>query len=673
MRRIFTILLWVALFPVLLQAQYTTPNQQFHIPPFNAAGWNSLINSNFTSLDNIFSGITPTIWKPRLSAGNPMIITDASGNPLFKVDPSTSPATVTVYGNLVCTGTNCGGNGGAGGTIISVPTFSLASGTYTTTQTLTLTSAGNTISWCTTSSGSCTPNTAYTTTISVNATEMLCANASNGGASSTTICQAYTIGSSGTQGGGAGTDPGTNIGTVARNVVLSTGAVGYKTCYVGGSVCSGGVGSQAPSSTPQRTAGLNTPSASSGTSNAVESMSLSTAAAQPTFTSALWTTSGGGAGTDSTSTNWYRDFYVKTNFPTGHTHFEFDTYAFDDGWDWMWGTQCNNTSNLIQYTNQNSSWVTLQIPCSTLYDGNYHHIKQTMHRDLVGSNNCANSTAPCQWWDTIVIDGTVYAMGKSFPATTSSWTGSGGQIQFDTEPVTASGGSPATAQAYVDTDTVEAGSAPSGTTGVGNNGGTTAGTGELDSFNFDSGTLASMGLTIGAGTPAIESTVSHSSPNGIGFPANANSYVIDTLSGPAMGIYSRQYIQIGSLGSNASGFLRYYHSGAEMFSFFFNASNGYPTVFDQANSTSYTLQATSPAVGSVHLYETYVKVSATAGQIIAKIDGTVVYTGPTNINTGTTTVDTVWFGSIGATAPAGWGVIYQDNVDFSAVGWIGPI
>jgi hypothetical protein len=78
-------------------------------------------------------------------------------------------------------------------------------------------------------------------------------------------------------------------------------------------------------------------------------------------------------------------------------------------------------------------------------------------------------------------------------------------------------------------------------------------------------------------------------------------------------------------------------------------------------------------MGAIHLIETFTKISPTAGQIIVKIDGTTVYTSATNLNTGNTAVDTAWFGQIGNTAPVGWGDTYMDNVDFSAVTWIGPI
>ena len=668
MRRRISTLLWLLLMSTAALAQNTTTNLQLNTPPFNASGWNTLINQNFTTLDNVFAGITPSIWHPSLRSGGSFVITDALGNPVFSVSDT---GVVQVYGSLKCTGSPCG-NGATGVTL--PPTFSLASGTYTTAQALTLASTGNTVSWCTTATGSCNPNTTYTGTITVNATETVCANAQNGTTGySATLCTAYTINTGGGGGGGGGTagDPGTNIGTVARTGLMTDGSIAFKTCYVGSSVCSGGVGTLAPSSTPQSTFGLSTPNASTGTAGAVASFSLSTAHPAGSFTDALWTTTGGGLGADTTSTNWARDFYIKVNFPAGHTHVEFDTYDFAGGWDWMWGTQCNSTSKLIQYDNQTNGWVNTQIPCSALFDGNWHHIEQTFHKDLAAQHNCAAMSAPCEWWDTLTFDGTTYAIGKSLPATTTTWTGSGGQWQLDTSPTTASSGSPATAQIYVDTDRVSAGDAGDGNSNPGGNGGNTAGTGELDSFNFDSGTPTGAGLTV-VGAATTSTSNFHSSPNSAQFIAG-NNYFIDQLSTPTNVLYTRQYVYFSSVGTNSNGFLRLYHGGADMINFFLSASTGNPTYFDVASNASVAIQGTPFPMNAVHMVETYTKISSTAGQIIVKIDGTTVYTSANTLNTGTQTIDTVWFGQVGNVAPSGWGTTYMDNVDFSATGWIGPI
>jgi YD repeat-containing protein len=199
-----------------------------------------------------------------------------------------------------------------------------------------------------------------------------------------------------------------------------------------------------------------------------------------------------------------------------------------------------------------------------------------------------------------------------------------------------------------------------------------SGTGELGSFNFD-GSNPTSGL-VATGAPAISTLNSHTPPNSLSFPAG-NNYEVYTLPSATSVLYTRQYMDISSIGSNSHGFLRLYHGGSELMSIFLNATDAHPSYYNQAAGTTTTMSSTAFPTGSVHLVELYVKMSATAGQVICKIDGTTDYTSAATLNTGTSTIDTVWFGQIGntATPPVGWGTTYMDNVDFSAINWIGPI
>lgn len=495
--------------------------------------------------------------------------------------------------------------------------------------------------------------------------------------------------------GGGGTSGGTTawddgIGTVTRTGSMSDGSISIKTCYVGGTVCSGGVGNNPPASTPTKLAGQATPNAGTGTSNAVAVYTLSTiypkvgtcyTSASPNtlvsssqcYTEALWTTAGGGLGADTTSTNWARDFWVKANFAAGTTHIEFDTYNFSGTWDYMFGTQCEYSKYIIQIDNQSNGWVDTSVPCGVLYDGNWHHVQQTGHLDLAANKNCAANTAPCEYWDDIWIDSKLYVLGQKLPATTSTWTGSGGQIQLDMAPNSASSGTPATDVLYVDSDTVTFGSAETtGTTNPGGNGGTqTAGTGELGSFNFDSSNPTS-GL-VAVGSPAISTSNYHSAPNSMSFPTG-NNYFTYALPTQHNVIYTRQYIYISSQGSTALSFLRFYggtSGGQELFVWYLS-TGGVITAFDQTtNSSIGSSFVLTP--GTPHLVETYTKIDPSAGQVIVKVDGTVQYTSAATLNTGSTPISYVWFGAFGSTAPVGYGTTYEDNVDFSAVNWVGPI
>jgi hypothetical protein len=78
----------------------------------------------------------------------------------------------------------------------ATPSFSLAAGTYVMPQNLTLTdsTSGSTIFWCSVTSGSCTPKTKYTGVIDIDpsTTETVCAFATaHAYNQSATLCKAY--------------------------------------------------------------------------------------------------------------------------------------------------------------------------------------------------------------------------------------------------------------------------------------------------------------------------------------------------------------------------------------------------------------------------------------------------------------------------------------------------
>jgi hypothetical protein len=301
------------------------------------------------------------------------------------------------------------------------------------------------------------------------------------------------------------------------------------------------------------------------------------------------------------------------------------------------------------------------------YDGNYHHFEMTLSRTLAADRSCGGGTAPCATWNTMTIDGKSYAVNVTMPATSSSWTGSGWQFQIDGSPTTASSGSPAVYDLWVDSAQFIAGTAASGGS-PGGGGTSTAGTGDLDTFNFDGGTTTPAGLTA-VGSPAIVTTQSHSAPNSAHFPSGLN-YFTNTIN-PVSSIYSRQYIYVAAENASLSdGFLRYYHGSAELFVYYISTS-GFVSYYDSASGASVTVAPSALTLNAWHLIETYTKVDPTVGHVTVKIDGTQVYDSG-SINTGTTTIDTTWFGNISNTVPTGWDT-YQDNVDFDDSAWIGPI
>lgn len=549
----------------------------------------------------------------------------------------------------------------------ATPTFSPVGGTYTAAQTVLIneTTAFATISYCANPVAACTPNLLYSTSIDVESTETICVNAlaATGGVVSATSCNTYIINTGGT------TPTGTGIGTIIAQGYLTDGSVAYKTCSAyPGAVCSGGVGTTVPSSNPTHAFGLNAPSANTGLANKVGDFHLETASPKPAFTEALWTTTGGGIGANPTATNFYVSGWFKVNYAAGQSRIEFDPYAFDTNLDWMFGTQCNHDNNLIQTANQSSSWTSTTAQCAKLYDGNYHHVEMTMHRTLAADTSCSGGK-PCEFWDAIGIDGVWTALNVTMPATSASgWTGSGWQWQIDGSPTTASGGTPATYDLWVDSAQFIAGLAATGTS-PGGSGGSTTGTGDLDSFNFDSGTSTPAGLTP-VGSPVVVATQEHSSPNSAHFPSGLNYYT--DIINPTNTLYTRQYVYLNTVnGSLSDSFLRFYHGTTELFVYFFDTPSQHLTYFNQATGASVTAYATTFPTGGWHYIETYTKIDPTAGHVTVKIDGTQVYD-LGSLNTGTLAVNTVWFGNIGATAPTGWDT-YEDNVDFADNGFIGPI
>jgi hypothetical protein len=236
--------------------------------------------------------------------------------------------------------------------------------------------------------------------------------------------------------------------------VITASSNGWtKICYVGSVQCSGGVGSHAPLGTPAMSFGLNSPNASTGTSNAVAHFQM-VDANQDVYTEVLYVNTVGKADGAFFFT---RDFSEKFMPPPGTTNLEWDVYQFEqpNGLDTMLGTQCNGRNHRIQYDNHGHGWVDTRVSCATMMDGNWHHVHQTFHRDVASSTAC--SGAPCEHWDTIQIDdGPVSDLNATLPMTLTRWHAFGAQWQIDGRPLSASKARPAVYDLYVDSDTIAA-------------------------------------------------------------------------------------------------------------------------------------------------------------------------------------------------------------------------
>lgn len=562
-----------------------------------------------------------------------------------------------------------------GGMVVAAPVFNPSGGTVASGTTLTLTtpSVGASLYTCVASGNNvCVPTTPYAP-INLTASGTICAQGINGTLVSPVWCQTYTV--SPPSGGGTQPPPGgtggsgTGIGNLVANFVETDGSVAFKTCYIGSGVCSGGV-QGAPVGVPTHTAGLDSPSAGTGTSKAVMNTELKMGT-PGTQVQALWTTSGTTG--YPTATNIYIHYWVKASYPNkSGARIEIDTLTADSYWEWMMGTQCNADKMLIQVDNSGptSGWSYTSIPCDSWFDGNYHEVEQTFHRTL------GTETQPTETFDTMTIDHKTYVINVTRNANRNydskgnmqNWNESGIQFQIDGYPTSsATTSNPSVFDLWIDTARFEIGSAADNNPGGNNPNG-----GDLGSYNFDQATTIPSGLSP-VGSPTIVTTPApKSTPNAIHFPSGTN-YVTDTFN-PSSTVYTGQYIYLESTNTasgTVDGLLRLYHGSAELFSYYFS-NTSFASYCNLATSPSTCVTAGTSAFpsGAWHCMETMTKISPTAGQVIMRMDGTPFYTSPTNLNTGNTTADTIWWGNLGTTT--GW-VVDMDNVNYDDTNWPGCV
>lgn len=140
------------------------------------------------------------------------------------------------------------------------------------------------------------------------------------------------------------------------------------------------------------------------------------------------------------------------------SNYEADMFQFDetDGIDFMWGLQCNQKRHIWQIDNQYGPWVDTAIPC-VLTPNRFHDIIFTAHR-VPGDNNC-NNGMPCEYFDTLSVDGTIYVINQTRPAVPlkDGWRSRiGMQFQIDSSDRGASNVNPLTTSLYIDEATFQA-------------------------------------------------------------------------------------------------------------------------------------------------------------------------------------------------------------------------
>ncbi|MFA6436790.1 MAG: chitobiase/beta-hexosaminidase C-terminal domain-containing protein [Candidatus Paceibacterota bacterium] len=132
---------------------------------------------------------------------------------------------------------------GISGTLIAAPTISPAAGTYTSTQSVTLTAAGTT-GICYTANGTtpvcsalgttCTTGTLYASAISVSSSQTITAiSCYSNNRQSSTASAAYTISTSSSSGGGGGGVPAQAMPSTTNGSVIATASLGGETSLTG--------------------------------------------------------------------------------------------------------------------------------------------------------------------------------------------------------------------------------------------------------------------------------------------------------------------------------------------------------------------------------------------------------------------------------------------------------
>jgi hypothetical protein len=182
-------------------------------------------------------------------------------------------------------------------------------------------------------------------------------------------------------------------------------------------------------------------------SPSVDGGSMKVSVTGRSYTNALWTYV---AGRDDSATSFSMKLWVyPTNQASVAGSYEFDQFDFSSstGVEFMWGTQCNQVNHLWQVFDQlHGHWMNTSVPCA-LAANQWHHVHWEVHRVAGDTDRC--SGMPCMYYDTLVVDGTMYAVNMKYPAghLPGGWSSSVGfQVQIDIGAT----GSPATVEQFID-------------------------------------------------------------------------------------------------------------------------------------------------------------------------------------------------------------------------------
>ncbi len=207
----------------------------------------------FSLASGTFTGSTSTTITDSASGAPILYCTVASGNCIPNT-PYTGSITISST-EMICASAMASGDAvstsacntytSSAAATTATPVFSLPPGTFSasTSTTITDSTSGASIYYCTVASGNCSPGTAYSVAIPISSTETICANATlTGDNPSTLICNTYTISAS---------QPGQITGSGSSGTVpvfTGTSAVGNSPITISGSNV--GIGTTTPPTLP---------------------------------------------------------------------------------------------------------------------------------------------------------------------------------------------------------------------------------------------------------------------------------------------------------------------------------------------------------------------------------------------------------------------------------------
>jgi hypothetical protein len=157
----------------------------------------------------------------------------------------------------------------------------------------------------------------------------------------------------------------------------------------------------------------------------------------------LWYWHGGASNTATTfSATWH--VYIPSIALIGEM--EFDQHLFAGGHRWFWGSECAPNSGVWKIWDQlHGTWITTSVSC-TLTAATWHTVTWNVHR-VVGDGSCASGN-PCDYYDSLYVDGVNVTPAGGFPAEPSGPTAEADDAGTDTQiDMNSTGG---TTSAYYD-------------------------------------------------------------------------------------------------------------------------------------------------------------------------------------------------------------------------------